>query len=234
MPDNVFNIIKNVLISDLKEENELSLPYQDETDEDIQTYSSVYKITSQDKLHNSYISDVTINYYSLNETQQLYVDVWKFVEDISTTTDESSGFSYDITNNDDELIMNYSPLLLDNNVPSQQRPSQSTYELHKLKVIWQEQDKRQNESQLESNITLTYVYGLYPNLIHITPGDIIKDPVTTQDYWIIQNHIQSKEFYDKINKVKVIIVTLPASRYPIANVPEQLIKYYNPDEDYSY
>lgn len=234
MPDNVFNIIKNILISDIKKENEIFLPYQEEPDDQIETFSSVYRETSQDKLHNSYISDVTINYYSLNETQQLYVDVWKFIEDTSTTTDKSSEFSYDVYDNDDSLIMNYSPSLLDNNVPSQQRPSQSVYEMHKLKVIWQEQNKQQIESHLQSNITLTYVYGLYPNLIHITPGDIIKDPVTTQDYWIVSDHIQSKEFYDKVNKVKVIIVTLPVSRYPIANVPEQLIKYYNPDSDYSY
>lgn len=234
MPDNVFNIIKNVLISDMKAENELQLPYQDGTDEDVEHFSSVYRITSQDTLHNSYISDVTINYYALNETQQLYVDVWKFIEDTSTTTGKSSGFSYDTYDNDDNLVMNYSPLLLDNNVPAQQRPSQSIYELHKLKVIWQEQIKQQTESHLQSKIDLVYVYGLYPNLIHITPGDIIKDPVSTQDYWIISDHIQSKEFYDKINKVKVIIVTLPASRYPIANVPEQLIKHYNPDEDYPY
>lgn len=142
------------------------------------------------------------------------------------TTGKLSNLEYTKTNEDNNEVYKYKQFLLDNNIPQEHKQSTSTYILQNLKIVWKESSKLQTEVQSESNLEVTYFKNVFPNSYLIKPGDIIKDPIDPDDFWIVSQIKEEHIMYDKINKKNVIIYKLFISRQNLTTIPLQIWEYY--------
>lgn len=203
------------------------LQYLFPPDEGIKIFSTENLYTVSDILQRSYINDAVLNFQQFNEVQQLISDVWEFTSDSYMTTHKFSDKEYSIKDKEtnDELYK-YKQLLLDNNIPQENKPFQSAYTKIKCKILWVESTKQQTEIQNENNIVVTYFFNTFPNTYLIKPGDVIKDPVDPDDFWIVSQITEKHILYDKINQKNIKIYVLDITRLNLTTIPIQVWNHY--------
>lgn len=204
--------------------------FNETNDSNIQIYTTENLHTVSDLLQRSYVNDAVLNYLQFNETQQLVTDVWCLLEDTFMTTNKLSDKEYTISDQNNTEIYSYQQYLLDNNIPQENKHFTSIFELKKLKVVWKESAKTQTDIQNESNLQVIYIKDLYPNDYLIKPGDVFKDPIDPDDFWIVSQITENHIMYDKINKKNITMYTLNISRLNLTTISKTIWEYYFPDK----
>ncbi len=174
------------------------------------------------------INDIILDYIENTlgiqyEVQQLVTDLWINSQDSSFINNMNNlqrfGFYNDFVGS----------IVLTDNIDLENKISTTEFIRKVIKLIWNQEQISQlshNSNDIQSLIQIeqTYLYNIGNNTYYVKIGDIIKDPMNDNNYYIVEN-VQELKYFDIVNP-PVGIYSLDLHKLNINIIPNQIKNYY--------
>ena len=164
-----------------------------------------------DLLHETYLKDyVKLMLNDIYEIQSL----------------ESTIYVLESSNVIQERELSFAEMIDNPNVYNEFKPSASKYVDKKIKLLWKAPNISQTKLQKMATLTIFYIEGSGANDFRIKVGDIIKDPVDSETFYIVnkveEQYTIDNDFYiEQKDKIKRLY-SLGLSRLNLNSVPESI------------